>query len=443
MQVVVVVPGIMGSQLRLGDELVWPGTIWNLIGPYNKMPELMRPDLKPAGMLLNFGIFKQYSSLLADLNTCGFSEQTTPPTLYPFSYDWRKSNSDAAAKLAACIEQAHDDHGGSLEIVIIAHSMGGLVSRYYLESGDFIGRKGFKCVSSLITIGTPHRGAALALTAAVGKEKRLFLSSSQVLQLASDQRYPSLYELLPRRSESFAWGAESDRYLPVDIYDPGIAGDLGLVPGNLDAASRFHSKIDLANRPPAVRYFAFYGSRQATLCKLDIRQTGAKLDPEGRPTDDGGDGTVPLWSGQLQGVQSLAVGGEHATLFRSDELRQTLAVLLGVPGTLAPPFQIQISVTPKVVEPGALIHVSVLFPDGIQHVDGALWLERINTDETGQVTTRARVGEPVQMSYSGGSIDKIGTAVAAPDLRGFYEIIFQEQTTGTNAVDDFIVQETQ
>ncbi|MGC1783631.1 MAG: hypothetical protein WA708_13995 [Acidobacteriaceae bacterium] len=48
-----------------------------------------------------------------------------------------------------------------------------------------------------LMVGTPHRGATLALTAAVGPEKRLFLSASQVLQLVSDPRYPALYELLP------------------------------------------------------------------------------------------------------------------------------------------------------------------------------------------------------------------------------------------------------
>jgi triacylglycerol esterase/lipase EstA (alpha/beta hydrolase family) len=58
--------------------------------------------------------------------------------------------------------------------------MGGLVCRYYLESSAFSQEPGFASVESLITIGTPHRGAALALTAAVGLEKRLSLKRTAI-----------------------------------------------------------------------------------------------------------------------------------------------------------------------------------------------------------------------------------------------------------------------
>jgi pimeloyl-ACP methyl ester carboxylesterase len=196
--VAILIPGIMGSELRLDQDLIWPGPIASLKLPYDRMTALMRPDLQATDAIRKVGIFSQYSSLIEDLKTCGFAESGVRPTLYVFAYDWRKSNAESAIHLAKLIGDVDRIHQGAASVTLIAHSMGGLVCRYYLESSAFCQEPGFGSVESLITIGTPHRGAALALTAAVGLEKRLFLSKSQVLQLASDPRYPSTYELLPR-----------------------------------------------------------------------------------------------------------------------------------------------------------------------------------------------------------------------------------------------------
>ena len=318
--------------------------------------------------------------------------------------------------------------------------MGGLVCRYYLESSAFSQEPGFASVESLITIGTPHRGAALALTAAVGLEKRLFLSKSQVMQLASDPRYPSTYELLPPRAEPFAWGAEQERFLPADVFEPAIADKIGLIRPNLAAAAAFHSKLNLAGRPSTVRYFCFYGSQQVTAARVELRESGSRLNVRAYELKDAGDGTVPVWSGQLQGIQGQPVGGEHGTLFRSGELRRTLAVLLGVPGRLAPAFRVELSVTPKVIEPQELIHVSLLFPDGITSLDGVLRMERLNTDNAGHVQSKTPIGKKRQIHYTGDPVDQIGTMIAAPELTGFFEVVFEDGSASVEARDDVIVQ---
>ncbi len=52
-----------------------------------------------------------------------------------------------------------------LRVVIVAHSMGGLVSRYCLETpGKLPG-----CVTDLFTLGTPHAGSALSGGTARGR----------------------------------------------------------------------------------------------------------------------------------------------------------------------------------------------------------------------------------------------------------------------------------
>lgn len=442
--VVVFAPGIMGSVLKLGDEVIWPGSILSMKLPYNKMAELTREDLTATDVFRNLGVFEVYSSLMDDLAACGFDEYSKPRTLYPFPYDWRKSNTLAVDGLAALLDQIRDEHGESVEISIVAHSMGGLVSRYYLESDDYKDRKGFAAVRNLITIGTPHRGAPLALTAAMGLEKRVFLSASQVLQIASDERYPALYELLPPPGEPFAWDeTEASRYGPMDVYDQALAtgpGGLGLVNKNLKAAAAFRRKLDFAKRPDGVRYFSFYGTREKTPVTAFLRKLGDRTRVRAVEANDAGDGTVPVWSGQPNGMQSMPVGGEHSTLFRSGDLRRTLAVLLGVPGKLAAEFVVEVSAAPKVVEPGASLGVALLFPGGVPAVQGKLSFHRVETDADGKELSAKAFGEPVSVDYSGGTVDKIGLMVDAPEYAGVYRIVF-EPTTGKSGRDVLIVQE--
>src|SRR5262249_42724736 len=155
--------------------------------------------------------------------------------------------------LAAHIDNAVGQHGEASEIFLIGHSMGGLVSRYYLESGSFKKRKGFKNVRQLITLGTPHLGAAIALPFVLGYRQRLFLSKDQVLQIASDSRYPAAYQLLPVPGEPFAWnGSAGTAFARLDIYDPAVAARLGLVKASLEAAQRFHTALDVSKCPSDV-----------------------------------------------------------------------------------------------------------------------------------------------------------------------------------------------
>lgn len=83
----------------------------------------------------------------------------------PFSYDWRLSNSVNALNLEKAIlakwwpslrEEEVERILPDDRVTLVAHSMGGLVSRNFLESPH---RKGPHLVKHLITAGTPHDGA--------------------------------------------------------------------------------------------------------------------------------------------------------------------------------------------------------------------------------------------------------------------------------------------
>jgi phospholipase A1 len=442
--VVIFLPGIMGSVLSLGEEIIWPGSAGSLLFPYKKMAQLMRPDLVATDVFRKFGIFDVYESLLVDLGTCGFEENATPQNLYPLPYDWRKSNGEAAERLADLVEKVFTKQAGDVEITLLAHSMGGLVARYYLESGRFLNRPGFSCIRNLFTVGTPHRGATLALTAAVGQEKRLFLSASQVLQLASDPRYPALYELLPPEGEPFVWNdAPGSRYLPGNIYDPatatGAAG-LGLIGANLAAAKSFRSGLDFQKRSGQVRYFSFYGTHQNTACYVHLRKLNASTRVRAVEVEEAGDGTVPVWSGQPNGIQSMPVPGEHTTLFRTDSFRSTIAELLGVPGRLAVRIATEVFVSPKVVEPDSPLNIVLVLPNGTTAIDGIIQLHRVEVAPDGVEVAETSFGDPTEIHYSGGSAERISLAITAPSIRGYYKLAFQGDAITTSSVE-FIVQQ--
>ncbi len=85
------------------------------------------------------------------------------------SYDYRSSGS--LESLALGLKRAIDTSVGGGRIDLVAHSMGGLVARFYLQQ---LG--GARRVDRLITLGTPHRGSHAAN----------FIPSALVRQLLPD-----------------------------------------------------------------------------------------------------------------------------------------------------------------------------------------------------------------------------------------------------------------
>jgi pimeloyl-ACP methyl ester carboxylesterase len=434
----------MGSVLKLGDEIIWPGPITSLWLPYRKMKELLRDDLVATDCIRTFSITNQYQSLIDDLATCGFSEGDG--TLVIGAYDWRKDNAESARKLAEHIDTAVKRHGADVEISLVAHSMGGLVARYYLESGQFKDQPGFGRVRRLLTLGTPHNGAALALRLVLGYEKRLFLSKEQVLQATRDPRYPAAYQLLPPVGEPFAWnGAADQQFEPLDIYDAAVAKPLGLVAANIDAARRFRTGLDLARRPSHVRYFCFAGTRQTTATHVLLRPAGGgMLRPDAVEEEDGGDGTVPTWSGFTSALQRQFVGGEHGTIYHNNGLRTALATLLGKPGVLAGvPAHVEVAVRDRVVEPGDAVHVMVGFSQVVQDFSGVLTIERAQADP---VTGMAVAFDPPQqlypVAYKGVGMETMALLFDAPDLPGAYRVAFRDEAGALpSGYDELIVQQ--
>jgi phospholipase A1 len=444
-QAVVLIPGIMGSVLYDDHELVWPGSLAELLLPYKHMAQLLKPQLQATDVIRSVSISKQYTDILDSLEGAGFHEKGEPPTLLAFAYDWRKDNALAALGLADAVDNFAKPLGAGAEITLLAHSMGGLVSRYYLESGLYEKRGGFSAVKRLITMGTPHLGSPLALTAALGLEKRLFLSAKQVQTLANDKNFAALYQLLPPRSVPFAWDRnEHARFSGIDVYADPAATQLELCRDNLDAAARFHQAINISKKPPNVRYFCFVGTQQTTLNEVRVTLSrGPSNGVQKSERKDAGDGTVPFWSGSLSGLQSVAVSGEHGELYKTAALKQVLGVLLDAETLMeAVGDTPEMSLRNKVVTPGGSVHAVIDFPRGTVRVIAELRL-RPEMDSAGNIQANAPATLTLPISYEGPTIDHLEVLITAPDFAGVYRVEYVDTESATvQATTELFVQRT-
>ena len=107
------------------------------------------------------------------------------------------STSGSVEKMALRLKREIDDNVRGGRIHIVAHSLGGLVARYYVQALD-----GDRRVDSVITLGTPHRGTYPSV----------YAPSAMLQQLRPDGAFLRHLEALPppRHARFLCVGASSD-----------------------------------------------------------------------------------------------------------------------------------------------------------------------------------------------------------------------------------------
>lgn len=95
-------------------------------------------------------ILHVYDDLIDTFKANGYLENKD---IFPFPYDWHKSNVDTAILLKQKIDAVKAICQCN-KVDIIAHSMGGLVARQYIQSDAYQND-----VDKLVFLGTPHKGA--------------------------------------------------------------------------------------------------------------------------------------------------------------------------------------------------------------------------------------------------------------------------------------------
>lgn len=193
-----IVPGIAGSELYDGVNLIWPDVLrminnndsflnfaLNLDSQGNSIKNISVGNIVKIVSVLGY---KEdiFNHLIQDLNS---SYQA--PVFY-FPYDWRLDLNSNIAFLNQRI-QGIKAQTGFYKVDVVAHSMGGLLVKDYLK------QYGNKDVDKLIFVGTPHLGAPKAAKILLDGDKLEipWLDPDRVKELGLNS--PAVYELLPNQ----------------------------------------------------------------------------------------------------------------------------------------------------------------------------------------------------------------------------------------------------
>lgn len=308
---VILLPGITGSVLANphGKEVWSPsaGAVWRaVVSRGGSIADLELPPGSDGGGIAATRLVPDVTIVPGLITIDGYSriEQylvaelglTAGQNYFPFPYDWRLDNRVNARRLQAqALDWLHQWQAASgasdAKLVLIGHSMGGLVSRYFVEC---LG--GWEQTRALVTIGTPHQGSLNAVDFLVHGMKRgvgpFGLDMTPLLR-----SFPSVYQLLPiyrcvDTGNGLAKVADAASGGQLPHVDAGRAADARAFHREIEDAQRQNAAGD-AYRERGYRMVPLVGIEQPTA--QSVRWTGQTIEIlrslDGR--DDGGDGTVP------------------------------------------------------------------------------------------------------------------------------------------------------
>lgn len=241
----ILIHGAAGSILKnreTGAE-VWPGKLHRLVfSDYENLANVIDPidftvnpedqPIDSHAIIDNVSGISIYDDVIKTLTRFGNYQisdfNQTPPTgraLYIFHYDWRQDNVHSAQRLSDYIQAVLVRHPEHKQVDVLAHSMGGLITRYYLKYGhnDVLDSPEFpndlapKTVRHAIFLGTPQLGSVIAI-------KRLLHGNEFNLNTVPvwvQVTLPSIIQLLPHPDSH--WLVDpSGRPVSLSIHDPAL-----------------------------------------------------------------------------------------------------------------------------------------------------------------------------------------------------------------------------
>jgi pimeloyl-ACP methyl ester carboxylesterase len=289
---VYILPGIMGSRLgseqRHSPDLVWlhPAAIAE-----GALRQLTLPGERPlhaVGIML-----PGYLKLKLQLEIAGFH-----PVFYPF--DWRCDLDQLGRAFMQAIEQA-----SSSRVLVVAHSMGGLVARAALAYDKQ------RRIEKLIQLGAPNSGSfapVQAMRAVYPTVRKIAAldshNSAEELAHSVFRTLPGLYQMLPAEFfEASAW--------PDDGFAP-------------DPALLAHARKVREHQPQAdERCLVIAGTRQETVVSAMKRDSQFEYTVRRE-----GDGTVPLPLAHWPGARTWYVDEKHGDLTNNNSVLAAIDDLL-------------------------------------------------------------------------------------------------------------------
>ncbi|MGW2585914.1 esterase/lipase family protein [Streptomyces virginiae] len=206
----VVVPGLGGSVLSTPDgRWTWDAgslDVGALLQAPHRLSLAESPELVPTGLTDQVAVgpwtmaagyrplLRALQRYFGPLKTVVHRRGQAPVAdadVLLFPYDFRHGVVHAADRLGVCVASYLAGAATGRRVIVLAHSLGGLVARHWLGPGD-----GAKSCAALITLGTPHRGAPKALDWLVNGVR--VRGNELATATALLREWQTSYDLLPR-----------------------------------------------------------------------------------------------------------------------------------------------------------------------------------------------------------------------------------------------------
>ena len=359
---VILVPGIMGSYLVRENtyEEIWPRISTMLIDPWDGylnelamgadgMPNPESGNLQAADIFRNLYGEDFFAGLINELTASGYEEGVN---LFVFPYDWRLdlniiAGDDSRLPRTETLKEKVESvitQTGAEKVDIVAHSMGGLIAKLYMQ------KYGGDKVNKFVDIATPHLGSASALrTLMYGDDLGFRIKKLSILNLneikSISQNVPSIYQLLPSQN----YFDDSDPNYAYYIYDMfdfdnnGVKGrldygqsiefqtnsgrNLNLLPLN----NQLHQEIDNFNSESfRIKTYNIVGCGRPTIGQIYILNKEKSGGYEYGLKYINGDGTVPLRSAEYLSATNVyySTGADHPFLPSFSGVRQLVSSIL-------------------------------------------------------------------------------------------------------------------
>jgi pimeloyl-ACP methyl ester carboxylesterase/tetratricopeptide (TPR) repeat protein len=321
---VFILPGILGSNLKIGDERIWLG--WRLVNGFERLAYSAK-KVEPDGPI---GIY--YDDLATALSR--------DHDVKPFAFDWRRPIEDEARRLAKEVTTALDARGTTKQPVrIIAHSMGGLVARaMQIYASDAWNRMMKSDGARILLLGTPNGGSWAPMQVLSGDDTfgNLLINvgapfnGNATRQLIAN--FPGFMQLQAGLLDGLGVKKNWEKLAESDLEamrNRSLWHNLDLQLGQLewgippqavlDAAVTLRRALDKQQEKDLAAFvdklLLVVGTAASTPAGYDKdKLTQDKLGVVYLDAPDRGDGRVLLESAQLPGVATWVVNADHGSL---------------------------------------------------------------------------------------------------------------------------------
>lgn len=207
---IIFIPGLFGSKLLKGNDVIWPLPISKRISIilkqntkplHNLFKKRSKKDVGLTSILQNCvkelsdrnltvgPVVDSYYDEIIDL-----AKEVSDSNFFIFTYDWRQSFVKTVKELKEKIETLTINNK---DVYIWAHSAGGLIAYDYLNNPDNISSNNFDKIKKCIMMGSPICGSIRAAITVLGLNDNTVLEGKDLKDMIEQGDFQSFYDLIP------------------------------------------------------------------------------------------------------------------------------------------------------------------------------------------------------------------------------------------------------